>query len=78
MQKVHYYGEIADKTGCESEQLTLPNTTLFNLLLELQKKYNLEQGDFQVALNHNLIDPTQELKIEETDEIAILSAFAGG
>lgn len=78
MFTIHYFGEIADKTGLTSEKLHSQGRQISTVLAELQEKYALQNGEFQVALNHELIDLSQDLKVTETDEIALLSAFAGG
>ncbi len=78
MLTIHYFGEIAEKTGLTSEKLHSQGQHISTVLAELQKKYALENGEFQVAVNHELIDLSQDLELTETDEIALLSAFAGG
>ena len=78
MLTIHYFGEIAEKTGLESEKLNFRNLKCSVLMHQLQEKYNLNKGDFQVAVNHNLIDLSIDREIYESDEIALLSAFAGG
>jgi molybdopterin converting factor small subunit len=78
MLTIHYFGEIADKTGLKSEKLESRGQQISLVLAELQEKYALQNGEFQVAVNHQLIDVSQDQKVSETDEIALLSAFAGG
>lgn len=78
MLTIHYFGEIAEKTGLTSEKLHTQGQQISTVLAKLQKKYALENGEFQVAVNHELIDPSQDREVTETDEIALLSAFAGG
>lgn len=78
MLTIHYFGEIAEKTGLTSEKLHSQGQQISTVLAKLQKKYALENGEFQVAVNHEFIDPSQDREVTETDEIALLSAFAGG
>jgi len=78
MLTVYYFGEIADKTGLTSEKMDPQEQQISVILQALKEKYALQNGEFQVAVNHELIDLSQDLKVTETDEIALLSAFAGG
>ncbi|HEA30890.1 MAG TPA: MoaD/ThiS family protein [Leeuwenhoekiella sp.] len=78
MLTIHYFGEIADKTGRTSEKLQPQGKQVSALLEALQEKYALQHDEFQVAVNHQLIDLSADMEVEETDEIALLSAFAGG
>ncbi len=74
---IKYFGEIADKTNKTSEEIE--NISNFSLLIDfLQQKYGLELEDYQIAVNHELTDLENEEIFADADEIAILSAFAGG
>ena len=74
---IKYFGEIADKTSKTSEEIE--NISNLNLLIDfLQQEYGLELADYQIAVNHELTDFDTEENFSDADEIAILSAFAGG
>lgn len=76
--KVIYFGKIAAVADKASEEVELTNGTTTELISYLTKKYALDMSDMQIAVNHNLVDLSKEVELKETDEIAILSAFAGG
>lgn len=76
--KVIYFGKIADVAQKTSEEIALKDNSISSLIEFLQDKYQLQLDDMQVAVNHNLISKSATLILKETDEIAILSAFAGG
>ena len=74
---IKYFGEIADKTNKTFEEIE--NISNLNLLIDfLQQEYGLEFADYQIAVNHELTDFENEEIFSDADEIAILSAFAGG
>ena len=75
---IKYFGEIADITGKTTETITLQEQSLQALLTYLKEHYKLSEGDFYVAINHTLADASQTIEITDTDEVAILSPFAGG
>ncbi|WP_179343681.1 MoaD/ThiS family protein [Winogradskyella ursingii] len=76
--KINYFGEIADITNKTSEELKLANPSVFELINHLKSKYDLVEEDIQIAINRNLISKDNNRPINKTDEVAILSAFAGG
>ncbi|WP_442265543.1 MoaD/ThiS family protein [Tenacibaculum sp. ZS6-P6] len=75
---VIYFGKIADVSNKSSENISLKENSIASLIDFLQEKYQLELDDMQIAVNHNLVSKSDELMLKETDEVAILSAFAGG
>lgn len=75
---IKYFGEISDITGKTNENVVLDGNTLTDLIAYLQKDYKLSVDDIYVAINHELVQTSQPIQIADTDEIAILSPFAGG
>ncbi|WP_299627549.1 MoaD/ThiS family protein [uncultured Tenacibaculum sp.] len=76
--KVIYFGKIADVAKKSSEEINLEENSIPGLVAFLQEKYHLDLDDMQIAVNHNLVSKSEEIFLKEADEIAILSAFAGG
>lgn len=75
--KILYFGEIADKTN-KTEELLNEIKSLSSLINYLEKNYQLEKANYQIAVNQDLVDENSNENLKATDEIAILSAFAGG
>ena len=78
MITVKYFGEIAEATNCSEEQVTTQSNKLSDLIDALSLKHNLERFPMIIALNQNLIDLSDEININNKDELAILPPFAGG
>lgn len=78
MVRVHYFGEVEDKAGVSKEELPAKVKTVKALLAYLQDTYAIEKTSVKVAINHNLVSLEAEIPLQATDEIAILSPFAGG
>ena len=76
--KVNYFGEIADITGKTSDDVVLNNASVSALLAYLASTYNLLSDDIHIAVNHQLVSKEKEIQLTDTDEIAVLSPFAGG
>jgi len=73
---VKYFGLIAEITACEKETILFTKSNVSEFLELLYKKYqNLENKDFQVAQNQELV--TQDALITG-NELALLPPFAGG
>lgn len=73
---VKYFGLIAEITACEKETILFAKSNVSEFLELLYKKYpNLENKDFQVAQNQELV--TQDALITG-NELALLPPFAGG
>ncbi|WP_136481308.1 MoaD/ThiS family protein [Cognatitamlana onchidii] len=71
-----YFGQIAEVTQKEEEQIEIKETLISELLELLYSKYDgLKSKDFQIAQNHELV--TNETAISGA-EIALLPPFAGG
>lgn len=75
--KITYFGEIADKT-CKNSENVEKISSINSLILFLKDNYELNESDFHIAINHSLLESSAEKNLDETDEIAVLSAFAGG
>ncbi|SFH81608.1 MoaD/ThiS family protein [Halpernia frigidisoli] len=75
--EISYFGEIAEKTNKTSENLQ-EISDVNSLITFLKITYHLNESDFQIAVNHSIIEISEEKNLEEIDEIAVLSAFAGG
>ena len=78
MLEVQYFGEIEDKAGKAKEMLPAEVKTVKGLLAYLKSAYSIEETGMQIAINHTLVDLKEEILLSNTDEIAILSPFAGG
>lgn len=73
---IKYFGQIAEVTRKEEEQLKFEGTLVSELIETLYVKYEaLNNKDFQVAQNQELV--TLETKLNGED-IALLPPFAGG
>ncbi len=78
MITLHYYGEVAEKTGCSQEGFPLENKNLASVLDRFREKYNIDMDAIQVAVNQELVTSASSKTISENDEVVLLSAFAGG
>ena len=73
---IKYFGQIAEVTQKEKEQLEVSESSVSGLLNTLNTKYSdLKNKDFQIAQNQELVDLDTELT---GAEIALLPPFAGG
>lgn len=75
---INYFGEIAEITSKTSEAVVLKNASMAELLNHLESTYKLNLNDIHIAINHNIVSITDNITLKDTDEIAILSPFAGG
>lgn len=73
---IHYFGEIAEKTGKASETIEVALLNTSGVFDFLKNTYQIESNGIQVAVNQELV--TENTPLSKTDEIAILSPFAGG
>ena len=78
MITVKYFGAIAEKTGTQSEDFSFSELSLQHLLSELDKKHQLGNMSFSVAINQKIIQDTAEYQLKKNDIIALLPPFAGG
>jgi len=73
---IKYFGEIAEKTGKSSEAIAIEKLNTTSILKFLKQQYAIADKGIQIAINQELV--TEEIAVLESDEIAILSPFAGG
>ena len=78
MAILKYYGAIAEATNCFEEQISVTNLKVADCVALLNKKYNLNRIQVNVALNKNLVEVDSTIKLKDSDEIAFLPPFAGG
>lgn len=73
---IKYFGQIAEVTQKDEEQIEIKATLISELLELLYSKYDrLKSKDFQVAQNQELVTNEEEIT---GAEIALLPPFAGG
>lgn len=73
---IKYFGQIAEVTNKNEEQITLKNGRITDVLTILQGKYtNLSSKDFKIAQGQELANLETELTGQD---IALLPPFAGG
>lgn len=76
--KLKYFGMVAEITNTSEELIEVDkHSSSTNLVKLLEEKFHsLNQLDYRLAINQELIHENVELK--ENDTIAVLPAFAGG
>jgi len=74
--RVKYFGEIAEKTGQTEETIMLKTLDTASILDFLNSSYDIDTTFVKVAVNQELVTKNSTLKL--SDDIAILSPFAGG
>ncbi len=73
---IKYFGMLAETTQCQEEEIAFSQESVADLLKMLFVKYpELEEKDFQVAQNNQIVSKDSHI---ETTEIALLPPFAGG
>lgn len=73
---IKYFGQIAEVTNKNEEQLEVSGTSISELLEQLYSMYNsLNNKDFKVAQNQKLVELDTKLT---GNEIALLPPFSGG
>lgn len=78
MITVKYFGAIAEKTRIQSEDFSFSELPLQHLLTELDKKYQLGNMSFSVAINQKMLQDSAAYQLKKNDIIALLPPFAGG
>ena len=78
MITINYFGNIAEAAHSSSETLEGNSISLGELLEMLETKYSISQFPFQVAINRKIVSKQKELRISDSDEVALLPPFAGG
>lgn len=77
--ELHYFGWIAEKTGCPGEAIVLEKSTVAELRDELEKEHPQLKGmSYRIACDRELVHNEAEATLNENAEIALLPAFAGG
>ncbi|WP_298474818.1 MoaD/ThiS family protein [uncultured Maribacter sp.] len=73
---VKYFGVLAELTQCMEETIVFTKSTVIELLeVVYQKHPTLNDKNFKVALNNELVD--METIVSEV-EVALLPPFSGG
>jgi len=73
---IKYFGLLAETTNCSGEQMEFSGKTILDLKEQLFQKYKeLENKDFQIAQDNELVENETEIT---GIEIALLPPFAGG
>lgn len=78
MAVIKYYGAIAEATQCSEEQIAIKDLMVLDCIALLNEKYNLSAFEVNVALNQNLVEIDSTIKLNDSDELALLPPFAGG
>ncbi|MBF2709805.1 MoaD/ThiS family protein [Flavobacterium soyangense] len=73
-----YFGNIAEKTKSNEEEIPYLDISLKQLIDELEQKYNLDKQSFSVAINQKIVQNIQNQKLKDNDIVALLPPFAGG
>lgn len=76
--KILYFGEVAEITDKIAENVLLKDNSLSELVSYLLSTYELAVEDIHIAINHTIVSINEPINLKETDEIAVLSPFAGG
>lgn len=71
-----YFASYREKTGKKDEYIEGEFTTLDTLLQYLRELYNLDNETLMVAVNRRIV--TSELKLSESDEVALFPPVSGG
>ena len=76
--KIHvkYFASYREKTGKKDEYIEGEFATLDTLLQYLRELYNLDTETLMVAVNRRIV--TSELKLSESDEVALFPPVSGG
>jgi molybdopterin synthase sulfur carrier subunit len=78
MIAIKYFGAIAEKTNRQGEEISFSNSTLHQLLVSLEQKYQLNELSFSVAVNQKIVQDTVNYILKSNDTVALLPPFAGG
>ncbi|MFT4525921.1 MAG: molybdopterin synthase sulfur carrier subunit [Bacteroidia bacterium] len=75
--KIKYFGMIAEWTDASTESFETTGNTVGDLAVQLQEVVpELGKISFQIAVNQSIA--SQEMELNENDEVAVLPPFAGG
>ncbi len=77
MNRILYFGLLAETTGTTEERLEASPATVAGLRAELLRRHPALQGlSFRIAVDRQLVDETAALPPDA--EVALLPPFAGG
>jgi molybdopterin synthase sulfur carrier subunit len=74
---IKYFGALVERTRCRGEKIDFSDLPLSKLLTELEKKYELGQFPFSVAVNQKIIDKVNNQILKNNDIVALLPPFVG-
>nr|WP_315151287.1 MoaD/ThiS family protein [uncultured Flavobacterium sp.] len=75
MIKIKYFGALAALTRRRGEKIYFSDLKLSQLLAELERKYDLNQFPFSVAVNQKIIDKFSNQILKSNDTVALLPPF---
>jgi len=78
MLTIKYFGMMAEVARCDEERLALNETNFSNLISVLHEKYNIHNLPVQVAVNRKIRKQSENFRLKDNDEIAVLPPFSGG
>jgi molybdopterin converting factor small subunit len=77
MIKIKYFGALVALTRRRGEKIYFSGLKLSQLLAELEKKYDLNQFPFSVAVNQKNIDKFSSHILKNNDTVAFLPPVIG-
>jgi sulfur-carrier protein len=77
MIKIKYFGALVARTRRRGEKIYFSDLKLSQLLKELERKYELNQFPFSVAVNQKIIDRFSNIILKSNDTVALLPHFLG-
>jgi molybdopterin synthase sulfur carrier subunit len=77
MIKIKYFGALVARTRRRGEKIYFSDLKLSQLLIELERKYELNQLPFSVAVNQKIIDKFSNLILKSNDTVALLPPCMG-
>ena len=77
MIKIKYFGALVARTRRRGEKIYFSDLRLSQLLAELERKYELSQFSFSVAVNQRIIDKFSNQILKSNDTVALLPPFLG-
>lgn len=77
MIKIKYFGALVALTRRRGEKIYFSDLKLSQLLAELEKKYDLNQFPFSIAVNQKIIDRFSNHILKNNDTVAFLPPVIG-
>jgi molybdopterin synthase sulfur carrier subunit len=74
---IKYFGALVARTRRRGEKIDFSDLPLSKLLAEIEKKYELGQFPFSVAVNQKIIDKVTNQILKRNDVVAFLPPFVG-